>query len=65
MRTAYINKWFTFVFKGKVRRAQVIDIEFETGVGPLFLMQTSRGNRFWLNRKEIEEHQVKWIQRLP
>lgn len=54
----YINKWFNFNFNGVNRRARCIDIEFESGVGPLFLFQTSYGNKFWLTRREIKDHEV-------
>lgn len=53
----YLFKWFTLYFKDAVRRAQCIDIEFETDTRqPIFLMQTKAGNRFWLNKRELEEH---------
>lgn len=55
----YIGKWFDFDFNdGNIRTAKCIDIEFEGGFGPLFLMQTHRGNKFWLTRKEFAEHEM-------
>ena len=54
----YLNKWFSFSFDGTFRRAKCIDIEFESPVGPIFLMKTKFGNTFWLTRKEIKHHEV-------
>lgn len=58
-RNKFLNQWFTFDFNGVIRRAQCIDIEFETDLGrPLFLMKSRLGNKFWLTRGEIEDHEV-------
>jgi hypothetical protein len=54
----YLNQWIDLDFNGKARRAKIIDIEFETGFGPLFLMQTKRGNRFWLTKEELDDHET-------
>lgn len=52
----YKGKWYNLNFNGVLRRAKCVDIEFEGGLGPLFLMETSFGNKFWLTRRELNEH---------
>lgn len=52
----YKNGWFILDFNGALTRAKCIDIEFEGGLGPLFLMQTNYGDKFWATRKELEYH---------
>lgn len=54
-----LNKWVVMEFNGKIRRAKCVDIEFETGIGPIFLMRTKYGNQFWLSRREIRESRIK------
>lgn len=54
----YLNQSFTFDFNGEIRKAKCIDIEFDGGLGPLFLMETKLGNRFWLTRSEMKDHEV-------
>ena len=49
----YINEWFHVPFGEVVLRAKCIDIEFESPVGPMFLFQTTDGNKFWVNRREL------------
>lgn len=51
----YIGKWFNVEFNDIVRLAKCIDIEFEGGLGPVFLMRTKRGYTFWLTRNEMKE----------
>jgi len=58
MKRTFLNSWFTLDFDGTIRRAQCIDIEFQTGLGPIFLMKTKFGNKFWLTRREIKDHEV-------
>lgn len=60
MRKKFLNEWFTLDFEdiGNYTRAQCIDIEFQTDIGPIFLMQTRYGNTFWLTRGEIKDHEV-------
>lgn len=53
----YLGQWFDFDFNGTIRRAKCIDVEFESGMGPIFLMSTARGNTFWLTREEINYHE--------
>lgn len=55
----YLNKWFNLDFNGTSRRAKCIDIEFEGDLGPLFLMKTKWGNKFWLTSRELKFHTVK------
>ncbi len=45
-------------FNGTIRKAKIEDIEFEGGLGPLFLMKTAFGNTFWLTRRELADHEV-------
>lgn len=54
----YKDKWYVLNFDGVIRRAKCIDIEFEGGLGPLFLMETSFGNRFWLTKREMKDHSI-------
>lgn len=59
MKKTYINKWFNLDFNGTIRFAQCIDVEFGyLGLGPLMLMQTRYGNKFWLTRKEFKEQSM-------
>lgn len=52
--TSYLNKSFDIDFNGQHMFVKCIDIEFEGGLGPLFLMENHYGNKFWLTRKEME-----------
>lgn len=52
----YNGKWYVLNFNGVLSRAKCIDIEFEGGLGPLFLMETKFGNTFWLTRGELKDH---------
>ncbi len=55
----YINKWFDFkIGDDLIVRAQVIDVEFETGFGPIFLMKTKQGDLFLATLKEIKKYAV-------
>lgn len=54
----YKEKWYFINIEGAICRAKCIDIEFEGGLGPLFLMETSFGNRFWLTRRELKDHEI-------
>ena len=58
MRKHFYNQSFVFDFNGTIRKAKCIDIEFEGGTGPRFLFETKFGNRFWLSRQEIKDHEV-------
>ena len=54
----YLEKWFNIVDDdGNVTVAQCIDIEFETGFGPIFLMKRKGldPSTFWMTLKEIKE----------
>jgi hypothetical protein len=59
MRTKFYNQSFIFNFNGAIRKAKCVDIEFDGGLGPQFLFETSYGNKFWLSRKEIKDHEVR------
>lgn len=53
----YLNQWFDISDdEGNVTTAQCVDIEFETGFGPIFLMKSKFGNSFWLTRRELKEY---------
>ena len=54
----FLNQWFNLDFNGTLRRAQCIDIEFESSTGPMFLMKTKYGNQFWLSRRELKDHEI-------
>lgn len=55
----YLGKKFALHFEssGRTVYAQCEDIEFQTGIGPIFLMKTRYGNTFWLTRGEIKDHE--------
>lgn len=57
-RRKFLGETIVLDFNGVIRKAKVIDIEFQTGIGPLFLMKTAYGNTFWLTRGEIADHEV-------
>lgn len=57
MRRKFLNQWVTLDFDGTIRRGKIIDIEF-TEFGPRFLLQSKLGNRFWLSRGELRDHEV-------
>lgn len=54
----YLNQWMTFNINGVMRRAKCVDIEFQTGIGPIFLMKPKRGEQFWLSRREMKAYRV-------
>jgi hypothetical protein len=56
-RKKFLNQPFKLDFNGTIRHAKCIDIEFDGGLGPLFLMKTAYGNTFWLTRRELKEHE--------
>lgn len=58
MAHKYLNKWFDLNLGGIFRRAKVVDIEFEGGLGPLFLMKPNKGEKFWLTNKELKHHRM-------
>lgn len=49
----YLNKWFSVNLGEDVLFAKCIDIEFETGFGPIFLMRTQRGYTFWSTKEDF------------
>lgn len=57
-RRKFMNQLVTLDFNGYVVRGRVIDIEFEGGLGPVFLVATLRGNKFWLTREELREVEI-------
>jgi hypothetical protein len=57
-RRTFMNQNIVLSFDGVIRKAKIIDIEFGSGIGPLFLLETALGNRFWLTREEIKDHEV-------
>lgn len=58
MRRKFLHQWVVLDFNSSIRKAQIIDIEFAEGIGPRFLLETAIGNRFWLSRKELRDHEV-------
>ena len=58
MRKKFLNQTVILDFNGTIRRAKIIDIEFDGGLGPLFLCETKFGNRFWLTRRELKDHEI-------
>ena len=58
VRQKFLNQWVTLNFDGTIRRGKIIDIEF-TGMGPIFLLESKLGNKFWLSRQELRECEVR------
>lgn len=54
-RKRFLNQRLNLDIYGNVK---VQDIEFETGFGPLFLMNDESGSKFWLTRKELVECEI-------
>jgi hypothetical protein len=55
----YLNQIFSFqADNGDIICAKAIDVEFETGFGPIFLMETAQGGWFWVTLKELKEYQI-------
>lgn len=52
----YYHQWFNVEVDGIIRRAKCIDIEFDGGLGPLFLMMYRNGETFWMTREEIKNN---------
>lgn len=57
-RRKFLGETVVLNFNGTIRKAKIEDIEFEGGLGPLFLMKTAFGNTFWLTRRELADHEV-------
>jgi hypothetical protein len=58
-RNKFLGETVVLNFNGDIRQAKIEDIEFETNLGkPLFLMVSPLGNRFWLTREELKDHEV-------
>ena len=58
MRRKFLNQSVVLNFNGTIRRGKIIDIEFSEGLGPLFLLESPYGNKFWLSRRELSDHEV-------
>ncbi len=55
----YINQFFNVHdSNGELVRAKVLDVEFETGFGPIFIMKSSQGQSFWVTLKELKESEM-------
>ena len=61
MREQYLNRWFELDYDNKIQRAKCVDIEFESDLGPLFLMKTKWGKRFWMTRRELKEADTRYM----
>ena len=57
-RMRYVGEPVTLIIDITLVRATIVDIEFETGVGPIFLLDAGR-IKFWLNRKQLREYEVR------
>jgi len=57
MRPYKLDQWVNYKkpVSGDVIRVRILDVEFETGFGPIFLLGNCKGLKFWLTRKELEE----------
>ena len=53
-----MNQSVVLDFNGTIRRGKIIDIEFGEGLGPIFLLESPYGNKFWLTRRELNDHEV-------
>lgn len=59
-RTTFLGQWLQLNNEDNddISRAKIQDIEFETGFGPLFLMNDVNGNTYWMTRKELREREI-------
>lgn len=57
-RRKFINQRVVLNFNGVIRRAKIIDVEFHEGLPPQFLLVSPLGNKFWLSRRELRDHEV-------
>jgi hypothetical protein len=58
MRRKFMGQKVTLNFNGTIRRAKIQDVEFSEGLGPMFLLESALGNKFWLTRKELKDHEI-------
>ena len=49
----FVNQSIEYEKDGMIRKGKIVDVEFETGNGPIFLIESQGGGRFWLTRKEL------------
>jgi hypothetical protein len=57
-RRKFIGQKVVLDFNGVIRRAKIQDVEFSEGLGPIFLLESGLGNKFWLTRRELKDHEV-------
>jgi hypothetical protein len=57
-RMRYIGEPVTLIIDITLVRATIVDIEFESGVGPIFLLDAGR-IKFWLTRKQLKEYEIR------
>lgn len=58
MRRKFLGQSVVLNFNGTIRKGRIVDIEFGEGLGPLFLLESPVGNKFWLTRGELRDHEV-------
>ena len=56
MRRKFLGQSVVLNFGGTLNKGRIIDIEFAEGLGPLFLLQSQHGHKFWLTRGELRDH---------
>lgn len=57
-RRRFIGETILLNLYGKEVRATIVDIQFDDGLGPLFLMINPVGHTFWQTRRELKENEV-------
>jgi hypothetical protein len=58
-RRKFIGQSITLDFNGTIRKGRIQDVEFSEGLGPIFLLESPLGNKFWLTRRELKEHEIR------
>jgi hypothetical protein len=56
-RIRHIGEPVVLIIDNTLVKGIIVDIEFETGVGPIFLIDGGR-IKFWLTRKELRQYEL-------
>jgi hypothetical protein len=56
-RMRYIGEPVSLFMDNTLVKGIIVDIEFESGVGPIFLIDGGR-IKFWLTRKELRQYEL-------
>ncbi len=58
MRKKFLGQLVMLNIDVSIKKVRIIDVEFDSGVGPVFLLKSPYGSTFWLTRKELKEYEV-------